>query len=311
MRTSSHSLHSWFLLILLAALWGGSFIFIRIAAPVMGSMVLMGFRMVVATAVMVAYAIGTKTKIDFRTRWKEYLALGALNNAIPFVLIANSVIDLNASISAIINATTPLFTALAATIWLREPFGSRRAAGVFAGIAGVVILVGFSPIPLTARSVWAASQSLLAALAYGLGAVYSRSRFQNQAPTTTSVGQFIGSTLVLVPFSAAGIAQAEFSLAAILAALTLACVGTSFAYLLYFRLINTTGPTATTSVTFLVPFFSILWGVLFLNEPLNLGMFAGLGIILLSVRLVMFPAGRTNSARLPSPSESSQAKTPQ
>lgn len=309
MRTSPYSLQSWLLLLLLAAIWGGSFIFIRIAAPVMGSIFLMGFRMVLATIAMLLYIFWIGTRTDFKSRWREYMLLGALNNAIPFVLIANSVINLNASMSAILNATTPLFTAIASAFWLHEQFGRRRALGVLAGIIGVIVLVGFSPIPVTARTVIAALQSLLAALAYGLGAVYSRSRFKNQSPALTSTGQFIGSSLILVPLSVVGISEVEFTRAAVLSAVILAWIGTSFAYLLYFRLINTTGPTATTAVTFLVPFFSLLWGVLFLQEPLNLGIFAGLGVILVSVWLVLGSARRSSSSELPSPSESFPPKT--
>jgi drug/metabolite transporter (DMT)-like permease len=284
---SKTGLANWGLLIFLAAIWGGSFLFIRIAAPVMGSLFLMGVRMVISTVAVWGYARSMRVPTDFRARWKEYLLLGALNNAIPFVLIANAVIDLNASVSAILNATTPLFTALAATVWVGESFGKRRALGLLAGLGGVALLVGFSPIPFSGRVVWAAAQSLLAALSYGLGAVYSRRRFRTSPPLVTSLGQFVGSTLLLLPLALWAFPTGPVSAAAWLAAATLALLGTAFAYLLYFRLITSAGSTGTTSVTFLVPFFSILWGALFLTEPLNAAMFAGLGVILMSVWLVM------------------------
>jgi len=284
---SKPGLATWGLLIFLASIWGASFLFIRVAAPQMGSLFLMALRMVISTAAMWAYARSLRIPTDLRARWKEYLLLGALNNAIPFVLIANAVIDLNASVSAILNATTPLFTALAAAVWVGEPFGKRRLLGMLAGLGGVALLVGFSPIPFSGQVAWAAAQSLLAALSYGLGAVYSRLHFRSSPPLVTSLGQFVASALLLLPLALWSLPSAPVSLAAWLAAATLALLGTAFAYLVYFRLITTAGPTATTSVTFLVPFFSILWGVLFLAEPLNAAMFAGLGVILTSVWLVL------------------------
>src|SRR5512139_1756687 len=132
---------TWSMLIFLAAIWGGSFLFIRIAAPVLGSIFLMAARVALAAAAVFGYALAQSSIPDFRANWKRYLVVGALNNAIPFVLIANAVIDLNASLSAILNATTPLFTAVAAAIWIREPFGRRRFLGVLLGILGVLILV--------------------------------------------------------------------------------------------------------------------------------------------------------------------------
>jgi drug/metabolite transporter (DMT)-like permease len=275
------------MLILLAAIWGGSFLFIRIAAPSLGSIFLMAVRVALAATGLFVYALAQRAMPNFRAHWKHYLAIGALNNAIPFVLIANAVIDLNASLSAILNATTPLFTALVAAVWIGEPFGWRRGLGVLMGILGVVILVGFSPIPFSTKVLLAAAQSLLAALSYGLGAVYTRTRFQGANPVHTSLGQLVGSTILLAPLAAFSVPVTPPTVAVILATLALALLGTSFAYLIYFRLITAAGPTTAVSVTFLVPFFSILWGVIFLHEPLSPGMFLGLGIILGSVGLVL------------------------
>jgi drug/metabolite transporter (DMT)-like permease len=278
---------TWSMLIFLAAIWGGSFLFIRIAAPVIGSVFLMAIRVALAAAGLLAYCLMQRSLPNFRKRWKQYLVIGALNNAIPFVLIANAVIALNASLSAILNATTPLFTALVAAVWIGEPFGWRRGMGVLVGLLGVVTLVGFSPIPLSPKVLLAVAQSLLAALSYGLGAVYSRTRFQGANPMHTALGQLSGSTFLLLPLAFFSVPEAPPSLPVTVAVLTLALLCTSFAYLIYFRLISSSGPTTAASVTFLVPFFSILWGVLFLNEPLSLGMFLGLGIILGSVGLVI------------------------
>lgn len=275
------------LLLLLAAIWGGSYLFMRIAGPALGSIVLMGLRVGLAALALFIYALSTGDLPSFRRYWKEFLILGALNNAIPFVLIANAVIDLNASIASIINATTPLFTAVVATVWIKEGFGLKKSIGVLLGITGVVVLIGWNPLPLTEETLWATAQALLAAFSYGLAAVYARTRFKGVAPLHTSVGQLVGSSVLLLPAAWALAPHTLPSPTVILAVLGLALLCTALAYLIYFRLITSTGATQAATVTFLIPFFSVLWGVTLLGEPLNGGMFMGLGVILVSVWLVL------------------------
>lgn len=275
------------LLLLLAAIWGGSYLFMRMAGPALGSVVLMGLRVGLAAVALFGYTLAIGDLPDFRRYWKEFLILGALNNAIPFVLIANAVIDLNASLASIINATTPLFTAVVATVWIKESFGLKKISGVLVGISGVIILMGWNPLPLTTETVWATMQALLAALSYGLAAVYARTRFKGVAPLHTSVGQLVGSSVLLVP-AAWALAPATFpSSTVIIAVLGLALLCTALAYLIYFRLISSAGATQAAAVTFLIPFFSLLWGVTLLGERLNVGMFVGLAVILGSVWLVL------------------------
>ena len=275
------------LLLLLAAIWGGSYLFMRIAGPVLGSIVLMGLRVGLAALALFVYALLTGDLPNFRRDWKEFLILGALNNAIPFVLIANAVIDLNASIASIINATTPLFTAVVAAFWIKDGFGWKKGMGVLLGITGVIILMGWNPLPFTTQTLWATTQALLAAFSYGLAAVYARTRFKGVAPLHTSVGQLVGSSVLLLPAAWALAPNTLPSTTVILAVLGLALLCTALAYLIYFRLITSAGATQAATVTFLIPFFSVLWGTTLLGEPLNGGMFVGLGVILVSVWLVL------------------------
>ena len=297
-EVASNNQHSWVnnlairpidftLLLLLGALWGGSYLFIRIAGPFFGPVVIMALRVSLAAITLIGYTVLFATFPDFRQRWKQFLLLGLLNNAIPFTLIAVSVINLNASIAAILNATTPLFTAIVAAIWVGEAFGGRRAIGVILGIVGVAVLMGWSPLPLTTQSLWAAGAALLAALSYGIAAVYARQKFQGVAPIHTAIGQLSGSSLILLPFAAVSIPTTLPSSLVIWSVIGLAVACTAIAYLIYFRLIASAGATQAATVTFLVPFFSVLWGVVWLDEPLNLGIFMGLGIILTSVWLVL------------------------
>ena len=195
---SARFLDVW-LLILLSALWGASYLFMRIAGPALGPVVLMAFRVSIAVVILFAYLGILRQWPDFRRYWKPFLLMGILNNVIPFVLIANAVIHLNASIAAILNATTPLFTAVVAAWWIKEPLGARKAIGVVLGMAGVAVLVGWSPLPLTPGVIVAALQALLAALSYGLAAVHARRQFMGVPPLHAAVGQLSGSTAILLP----------------------------------------------------------------------------------------------------------------
>jgi len=275
------------LLTILAALWGASYLFIRIAGPALGSIWLMAVRLAIAAGLILAI-VGIMGHLpDFRKRWKQFLAIGAIGNAIPFVLIGNAVIHLNASIAAILNATVPLFATLVAAAWMRTPLGKRQMAGVVLGLAGVIVLVGWSPLPITAITLAATAQALIAYAFYGLTAVYARQRFAELTPLQASAGQVTGGAVLLLPLVAVTPRPQSVSWPVVGAVLALALLCTVIAYFIYFHLIATAGPTRTSSVAFLIPLFSVLWGVVFLGEPLTPGIFAGLAIILLSEWLVL------------------------
>lgn len=275
------------MLIALGGLWGGSYLFMRIAGPVLGPIVLIAARVMLAAAALWLYCLVIGERLALAGRWRQMLLMGTLNNAIPFVLITYAVIHLNASIAGIINATMPLFTAVVAAIWLREPLSPRRVLGVLSGISGVGVLVGLSPLPLTGRTLSAAGASLAAAFSYGVAVVYARLRFRALPPEQTAVGQLTAASLLLAPLALAGLPRALPAPLVAGAVLALALVCTALAYLIYFRLIAEAGATQASTVTFLVPFFGVLWGALFLGEPLNAGVFLGLAIIVFSVWLVL------------------------
>jgi drug/metabolite transporter (DMT)-like permease len=285
--TKQTSLQTFGMLLILAALWGGSYLFFRIAGPVLGPLMLAALRVVLAALTLLVYALIIRQLPEFKRHWQAFLLLGLLNNVIPFTLISSAVNTLNASISAILNATTPLFTVIVAAFWLREKLTVRRILGVALGIVGVVVLMGLSPLPLTNRTVLAGLEALLASCSYAFAVVYARTRFKGVAPLHVAVGQLCGSSFILTPISLFAIPNVSPSATVIISVIALAVICTALAYLIYFRLIANAGATTASTVTFLVPFFSVLWGVVFLQEPLNVGMFVGLGVILLSVYLVL------------------------
>jgi drug/metabolite transporter (DMT)-like permease len=273
-------------LILLGALWGSSFLFIRVAAPVLGPFVLMDVRVGLAVVALSLYAVVVSRLPKLRFRWKEFLTIGALNAAIPFSLIATAEINLTASLAAILNATTALFTALVATVWIGEELTARKILGLLMGIVGVTVLVGWDPIPLNVIVLLSVGASLLAAFSYALGGVYAKRIFTGIPSLAMAIGQQMGAAMLLLPLAAVTLPPGPPPLPAALSALALALLCTAVAYLLYFRLIANVGPTKTLTVTFLSPVFGLLFGVLLLGEPVGIGTFLGLGIILSSVALV-------------------------
>lgn len=189
---------------------------------------------------------------------EAFLLLGLLNNAIPLVLIANAVVSLNASVAGILNATTPLFTAIVAVVWLGEVFDARRAVGVALGIGGVAIIVGWSPLPVSGKATLVVAQALLAALSYELAEVYARRRFVGSRSLHTAVGQLAGSSVILVPLALVAPPTSGVSGRVVVAVLGLALACTALGYLIYFHLIANAGATQAATVTFLIPCFSTL-----------------------------------------------------
>src|SRR5690606_11892948 len=137
-----------FRLVLLASLWGASFLFIRIAVAPLGPFLLMDLRVLIASGTLMLYAFFLRRLPDLQKRWKEYLLLGTINSAIPFTLIATSELYITSSLAAILNATTPMFTAVVAALWLKDPLTWKKGAGLLLGFIGVAILVGWSPVPM-------------------------------------------------------------------------------------------------------------------------------------------------------------------
>lgn len=280
-------------LILLGAIWGASFLFIREAAHDFGPIVLMFLRVLVAGLVLVPIAPlllrnkPSQSSSELLSHWREFLIMGALNSAIPFTLIAFSELTITASLASILNSLTPLCTAIVAAIWVGEALTGQKILGAILGIVGVMVLVGGSPLELNAEFLLAVFASIGAAVCYGLGTVYASRHIKGLPAIQASIGQLLGASLILAIPSVATIPETAPSMRAIISLIALILMSTSFAYLLYFYLLRNVGPTRTASVTFLVPVFGTIWGIVFLSEPFNLGMLVGMAIILLSVGLVI------------------------
>lgn len=221
-----------------------------------------------------------------REHARKLIVLGAINAAIPFSLIAFAELNITASLASMLHASAPLWSVLFARLWLAEAITRKRLAGVVLGMIGVGVLVGVSPIELNATTIASTLAMLAATGSYALGNVYVKVNLSKVPPPTLAFGQQVGAFVWLAIPGALMMPRANPTPAAIGALLALAIVSTALAYPLFFRLLGRIGPTKVTTLTYIVPFFGSLWGMLFLHEPVTAGMFAGLALILSSVVLV-------------------------
>src|SRR5918997_2878845 len=273
-------------LILLGALWGGSFLFIRVAVPALGPFLLVELRVGLAAAALILYALAVGNLPKIRGRWRSFLVLGFFNAALPFSLISAAEIHLTASLAAILNSTTVMFTAIVAAFWLGDPLTARKISGVLLGVFGVAVLVGWDPLPLSPVVLLSVAAVLGASLCYGVGGVFTKKVFDGVPSLTLAVGQQTAAAGFMIPLAATDLPDRTPSPAAALCVLALAILSTAVAYLLFFYLISSAGPTSTSTVTLIVPVFGLLFGVLFLGEPVGWGTFVGLAVILSSVVLI-------------------------
>ncbi|GAB2886252.1 DMT family transporter [Paraburkholderia jirisanensis] len=282
-------------LLILAALWGASFLFIRIGVVEFGVAPLMALRVgigalfllvVLAVRRPLATALGT-----MRKRAWPLAVVGVLNSAAPFCLFAYAELTLSAGATSVINAATPLFGALVAFLWLKDRLTALRTIGLAVGFAGVLMLVwdqiaapdGSGAAPAT--TALAALAALGATLLYGIAASYTKRHLMGVDALTVATGTMLGATLVLLPLALAQWPAAPVSLHAWAAVLALGVGCTGIAYMLFFHLIAVAGPARAITVTFVIPVFGILWGAMFLGEHVSVGMLEGCAVILAGTAL--------------------------
>lgn len=274
-------------LVLLAAIWGASFLFIRQAAHDFGPSGLMFLRTLLASLVLIAIVVFRRDLPDLRSKWRMFLIMGMLNAALPFTLIAFSELTITASLASILNSTTPLWTALIASLWIGEKLTAPKIMGLVLGVIGVTVLVGGSPLEFNTEYLIAVFAMLTAAFCYAVGTVYAAQHVKGISSIHASIGQLFAAAIILIIPAAATVPETTPSTSAVLALLALVLLSTSVAYLLYFYLLKNVGPIKTAATIFLVPVFGTIWGIIFFNEPFNLSMLLGMALILMSIGLVL------------------------
>lgn len=284
-------------LIALAAIWGGSFIFMRVLAPVLGPILTAELRVLIAGLALLAYFRAINFDIEWRLHWKEYFLIGAINSALPFFLYSFAALHIPASYSVILNSATPLFAAIFSALWLSERLTLLRIVGLIIGASGVVLVANIPPADVDSYFLLSVLACLLATVCYGLTAVYVKRRATTVKPMAVACASQIMAAMVLMPGVPFAPLQGEISLFIIANVLGLALICSAVAYLLYYRLIIDTGPTKALTVTFLMPAFGMVWGAAFLHEQITLPMIAGTLLILLGTGLVLNVMKRPASRR--------------
>ena len=283
-------------LVLLAALWGGSFLLYRIVAPALGSVLSAELRVAIAAVALLAWHRIVRSPFDGRQHRRAMAVVGVFNSALPFALFGFAAHALPAAYLAILNATSPLFGALIARVWLDEALDLRRVVGTVAGLLGVAALVGLGPVAVDANTLWAAAACLVAAASYGFAGNYTRRLARPVPPASMATGSQIAAALVMLPLLPFGPKPLPLTGTLVGATLMLGLACTALAYLLYFRLIRDVGATRALTVTFLVPLFAIGWAWLILNEVPTWRMGIGAALVLVATGLIV---GRTATSVRP------------
>jgi drug/metabolite transporter (DMT)-like permease len=279
-------------LIFLAALWGCSFIFLRVAVPEIGPLMTALLRVSLAGVAMLAYARLIRVPMHWRRNLRPYFMVAVFAAVIPFSCFSYASQYLPAAYSAVLNSTSPLFGALFSMLWLAERLSVQKLAGLALGITGVAVLVGAGALALDAHVLLAAAACLFAAACYAVSSIIVRKTGQSLDgrhihPIAMATGSMVLGALVMLPLLPFVLPPVWPSARTILSVTCLALLSSGVAQALFIPLIVRIGPTRAMSVAFLIPLFSMLWGYLFLGEPVGMATLAGAAIVLMAMGLVL------------------------
>lgn len=281
-------------LLSLAAIWGASFLFMRIIAPELGTFATAFFRVLFACLGLLAILWVVRVRWDFRGKLKRCLILGIINSGVPFALYAVAAQLLPAGYSAIFNATTPMMGVLIGALFFAEELTLRKIAGVLCGLGGVALLTRTGPVAFDMSLLIGALACLGATACYGFGGFLTRRWINSQGGLSSelvAIGSQAGAALCLLPLFLVSLytspPESWGGSTVWLSMIGLGVVCTAFAYILYFRLLADIGPVRTLTVTFIIPPFGVLWGALLLDEPLSWAYVYGGALIALALWLVL------------------------
>ena len=282
----------------LGALWGSSFLFMRFSVLEFGAVATAAGRVAIAAAFLLPIVAAKGLLPELKQHWKKIFFMGVFNSALPFACFAFALLSITTGLSAILNATVPMFGALVAWVWLKDKPALPRIAGIVVGFSGIAMLAwdkaSFKPDASGLASGWAVIACVVACLCYGFTASFAKKYLGGINSMVTAAGSQLGATLaLLVPAVWLWPAKAPSSTAWLsLTVLGVACTGV--AYILYFRLIENAGPQRTMTVTFLIPVFAVIYGAVFLHEAITPWMLLCAAIIVcgtaLATGLVSFRA---------------------
>lgn len=270
---------------LLAAIWGASFLFMKIGGAEFGPVLFMAMRTLIASLLLISILIYKNQFTLLNNNKKNLFIVGLMNTAIPFVLFGWATLTLSAGSTSVLNATTPMFGAIVAVVWLKDRLNTSAILGLIIGFIGVYFLM-FEKLNMPESDVVLPTFAvMIASLFYGISANYTKKYLSHVKPLVLAAGSQISATLALLPISLLFLPDTIPSASAVNAVLVLGIVCTGFAYIIFFRLISELGPTKAISVTYLIPAFGLFWGAIFLNEEITATMLFGCSLILFGVAL--------------------------
>lgn len=303
-------LKNFLLLVLLAALWGPSFLFIKVAVAEIPPLTLVLGRVGIAAVLLTLFLlVQGKSLPRSRTVWRHLAVMGLVHNTIPFVLFGWGEQYIDSALASILNGTTPLFTIVLAHYFVADDrLTPKKVSGVLIGFAGLILLILPSFSDGIEATTWGLLAVALAAALYGVAIVYSRNNLRGLPPLVAPAGQMIMATIYLLPLSL--LVDRPFSLPplspnVIWAMVALGVLGTAFSFVVFYRLLETAPASYVSMTTYIIPVFGVILGVLVLNEQLTWHAYAGFILILLGVMIVngVLKWGEKRPSTLPRPAK--------
>lgn len=269
----------------LSALWGASFLFLRIASPALGPLTLAGLRVSLAIVALVLIMRALRQPWPWK-HWRELAMLGALTVAVPFLLYAWAALRLPAGYSALLNTTAVLFGTLASAWFKEDTLTVRKLLGCAVGFVGVALIVQLGPVRLDGPTIAAVVACIMASCCYGASTPLMKRATTRMEPLAIAAGIHVAALVFVTPGALWALPQAQFTPAALFSVLVLGVVTSGVAYWIHLRIIRQVSPVAAISPAFMIPVFGVTWGHLFLGEELSSGIFVGGALVLLATALV-------------------------
>lgn len=274
------------LLLSLAALWGASFLFMRIGAPQFGPISLIFIRMTLGVAVLLPFLANQALWLDIRNNWQLLAVLGIFNHVIPFIALSYATLSLESGFTSLINATTPVFTALVAALVLSIPISRQQWLGLVIAFTGIYILSAdkFSFQQASAEG-WAILAGLVATTAYAISGNFAKQKLQHLSSSAITVGSMLASSVILIGPGLWFWPSTAPSMQGWAAAVLLAVASTGVAFIIYFHILRNAGAFIASTVTLLVPVFAVTWGAIILNEQITPRLLIGMTVTLFGTAL--------------------------
>lgn len=276
------------LLLFISGLWGGSFVFMKILTPIFGPILTSSLRLMFASLFLFIFYFSSKYKMKWKGNLKFYLIIGVLNSAIPFILYSFASLNIDASLSVVLNSTSPMFGALFGYLLLSNKLSKIQIIGLLVGSVGVIVVTSITFGDGSIYVVLSILSCILAALLYGFSGSYIKKYTKDIDSKSLTLGSLFFGSLVLLPFAFFFNFEKAIEFNHILLLITFGIMGTSVPYLIYYKLIKDIGSMKALTVTYLMPVFGVIWAFIILSEVPKYNVYIGSIIILMGVYLVTY-----------------------